>query len=605
MNKGQMILRPEMEYCSSLEKFEENCSERLKLALEVADEVHFGEKRKTPPYEPYISHCIAVSSILKSWGADEDEKVAGLLHDSVENHPDLLDLPKIKELFGARVAFLVDGVTKLKTGVGDKSEFETLQKVARESLFDVGVVKIKLADRKHNMMTMEGMKPEVQYKKAKETLTVYAPLAEAFGMWQVKNELEDLSFKYFDPERFENIRSRVDKDPRLKLNFVKDLKKEIEINLKKYGLDIQIEHQVAGYWEVSEKQKKRGIRGGSLSKSIREIPDVLSIRVLVEESNLVDCYKAMGIVRMLFTKELLVGRHEDLLRESAVNGYSALKDVYVFGEGSVEICFTSVEREEFNNWGITIYSSKESNRELFSRKTIFTPKGELVFLEPIATGIDVAYKLNPILGLRAVTMKVDGKVCGLETVVPNASLVEVLTDTNKKTPEVSWLEFCNLETRRQIEKQLMVSERDSLVKEGKEILKNEVLIMRGVMEFEDLDESIINRLLVDMGCWYGVNDLYYKVAMGMDILQLSKRLDEMGVEVGVYTTVQITGENEIGVENDVSAVLAKHKADARNVTERVFQDDRFLIRILMKVDYKGKKKIEEELKKKYAECVVV
>src|SRR3989344_2983220 len=160
MKEEEIILRPATEFCSSLEKFGENCSERLKLALEVANEVHFKEKRKTPPYEPYISHCIAVASILKSWGADEDEQVAGLLHDSVENHPDLIDLQKIKELFGERVAFLVDGVTKLKSRNSDRNEFETLRKVARESLFDVGVVKIKLADRKHTMMTMEGMKPE-------------------------------------------------------------------------------------------------------------------------------------------------------------------------------------------------------------------------------------------------------------------------------------------------------------------------------------------------------------------------------------------------------------------------------------------------------------
>ena len=600
-------MRPATEFCSSLEKFGENCSERLKLALEVANEVHFKEKRKTPPYEPYISHCIAVASILEKWGADEDEVVAGLLHDTWEDHPDLINLQKIKELFGERVAFLVDGVTKLKSRNSDRNEFETLRKVARESLFDVGVVKIKLADRKHNMMTMEGMKPEVQFKKAKETLTVYAPLAESFGMWQVKNELEDLSFKYFDPERFENIRSRVDKDPRLKSDFVEGLEKEIEVNLKKYGLDIKIEHQVAGYWEVSEKQKKRGIRGGSLSKSIGEIPDVLSIRVLVDEDKVVDCYKAMGVVRMLFAKGLLVNRHEDLLQESAVNGYSALKDVYIFGEGSVEICFTSKEREKFNNWGITIYSAEETreNKDMFSRKLVFTPKEELVFLETTATGIDVAYKLNPLLGLKAVAIKIDGKVCSLDTVVPNASVVEVLKDESKRTPSSEWVDFCNLETRRIIEKQLMVSERDEMVEAGREVLVNEVLIERGLLELTDLDETVVNKLLADFGCWHGESDLYYKVALGMNLENIKKKLDSLGVGVGVYTSVQITGENAIGVENDVAAILAKYKADGRYVTERVFVDDKFLIRILLRVDYKGKKKIEEELKKKYGECVVV
>ena len=234
-----------MEYCGSISEFEEKNNERVRYALKIAEEIHRGDIRKVSG-EPYINHCVAVSSILESWGADEDECVAGLLHDTVEDHPDLINLEFIAENFGERVAFLVDGVTKLKTKAGEKSEFETLRKVTRESLIDVGVAKLKLADRKHNMTTMEGMKPETQRRKAKETLTVYAPLAESFGMWQVKNELEDLSFRYFDPARYEEIKKRVDRDPRLNLEFLLGLEIEIEDALSDFGLEVKIEHQVGG-----------------------------------------------------------------------------------------------------------------------------------------------------------------------------------------------------------------------------------------------------------------------------------------------------------------------------------------------------------------------
>lgn len=589
-----------MEICENVEVFGENKSERVKLALKLATEIHHEDRRKVTG-EPYVNHCVAVASILEKWGADEDEMVAGLLHDTWEDHPDLINLEIIEEIFGARVAFLVDGVTKLKTKEGEKSEFETLRKVTRESLIDVGVAKIKLADRKHNMMTMEGMKPETTKKKAKETLAVYAPLAESFGLWQVKKELEDLAFRYFDPERYGQIKEMVDVDPRLSTSFVLGLEREISEKLLEFGLELQVEHQVGGYWEISEKQKKRGMRGGSMSQSIAEIPDVISFRVVGSEEKAEECYMAMGIVRMFFGEKLLASRHQDLLTEPAVNGYSALKDVYMFDQGSLEVSFTTAKRERFNNWGVTTLP----NGEMSSRKLVFTPKEELVFLEPMATGIDVAYELNPLLGLRAVAIKIDGVVCGLETVVPNTSVVEILLDVNKKSPDKSWLGFSDLKTRRTIEKQLMISERDFLVEAGREILRNEVLVPRGILEIRDLDEAVINQLLMDSGCWYGLSDLYYKVAMGMDLLKIENKLDQLGVPIGVFTTVKIEGENAIGVARDVAVLLAKHRADTRNVVERVFESNRFLIRILLKVDYKGKKKIEEELKKKYGECVVV
>jgi len=600
MKKEEIRLRPMTEFCDNSAVFEEGRSERLRQALEIASEIHKNDRRKVTG-EPYINHCVAVASILEKWGADEDEVVAGLLHDTWEDHPDLINLKIIEEMFGERVAFLVDGVTKLKTKEGEKSEFETLRKVTRDSLIDVGVAKIKLADRKHNMMTMEGMKSETTKKKAKETLAVYAPLAESFGLWQVKKELEDLAFVYFDPERFLQIKEMVDADPRLRTDFVLGLEREIRGKLLEFGLDIQVEHQVGGYWEISEKQKRRGMRGGSMSLGIVEIPDVISFRVIGSDKRVEDCYLAMGVVRMMFAEKLIVSRHQDLLIEPAVNGYSALKDVFVLEEGSVEICFTTRDKEKFNNWGVTTLSEASN----ISRKLVFTPKEELMFLEPTATGIDVAYKRSSLLGLRAVAIKIDGAICGLETVVPNTSVVEILFDVNKKSPDKSWLSFSNLETRRTIEKQLMISERDFLVETGREILRNEVLIPRGVLEIRDLDEAVINQLLMDSGCWYGLTDLYYKVAMGMDLLKIEKKLDQLGVPVGVFTTVKIEGENAIGVARDVAVLLARHRADTRNVVERVFENNRFLIRILLKVDYRSKKKIEEELKKKYQECVVV
>ncbi len=589
-------MRPKYEFVQKFQEFELGKSARIIEALELAVAVHEGEKRKTPPYEDYVEHCIAVASVLESWGSDEDEVVAGLLHDSVENHPDKINLKVIKNRIGERVAFLVDGVTKLKSRTGEKSEFETLRKVTRESLIDPGVARIKLADRVHNMLTMDGMKTETQLKKAKETLAVYAPMAEAFGMWEVKNLLQDLAFPYFDLLKYEQIKQVVDGDVRLSVEFINGMEELIVTEMKKYGINVEVGHSLGGYFEIYEKQKRRGMRGGSSVSGIAEIPDVISFRVILPNNEMEKCYSAMGVMRMKLPQSLMVSRHVDELQEKAVNGYSALKDVYVFEEGAVEICFTTKEREHFNKWGF---------ENGVGRKLIFTPKEELLFLEPSARAIDVAYKLNPNLGMKAVAVKVDGKLCGLETIVPNTAMVEVVADAEKKNPEKVWLEFASLETRRVIEKQLMITERDKKVAQGRELLQVEVLAERGILEIGDLGETIVNQVLASLSCWYGTNDLYYKVADGMDVGRVKIALDSLGVGLGVFTTVLIEGDNAPGVAKDVAQILARHKADTRNAVERVFENDRFLIRILMKVDYKGKKKIEEELKKKYSECIVV
>ncbi|MFM6396612.1 MAG: hypothetical protein ACKPFF_07990, partial [Planktothrix sp.] len=160
---------------------------------------------------------------------------------------------------------------------------------------------------------------------------------------------------------------------------------------------------------------------------------------------------------------------------------------------------------------------------------------------------DVAYKLSPSLGVVAVAIKVDGKICPLNTVIPNVATIEVIKDLSKTEPDKEWLTYANLETRRIIEKQLMVSERDKMIAKGKEMFVNEVLIERGILELKDLDEVVVSSLLSNLNCWHGTNDLYYKVADGMDLERVREVLDALGVKIGGYTSVQIEGDNAPGV----------------------------------------------------------
>lgn len=599
-------LRPSVDFCSDRQEFAEKSTEPILRALEVASEIHKDDVRKVTG-EPYINHCVAVAIILENWGADEDEIIAGLLHDTLENHPEKISLQNIVEMFGERVAYLVDAVTKLKPREEDGDEFETLRKVTKESFIEPGVALIKLTDRLHNMLTMEGMSEESQKRNAKETLSVYAPLAESFGLWQIKNLLQDLSFKYIDPKRYGWVKNAIDADPRLNKELLEKREREIREKLTKNGIEARVEHQVGGYWEMSEKQKKFGMRASASPNSFADITDVISFRVIVEDGKMADCYKAMGAVRLLYKDRLMKQRHNDYLAGPAVNGYSALHDTYRFEEGDVEIAFSTKSREEFNNWGVISLSNDElrTNVEMYKRKLIFTLKKELVFMEPTATGIDVAYKLNPLLGLRAVGMKVDGRICGLDEVVPNSSVVVVIYDQEQIRPNREWLRYGNASTKRLVEQQLLVSERDEEVARGKEILLAQVLVERGVLNLRDLEAKVLDKMLMDLGCWNGLNDLYYKVAYGFDLNTVRRKLDELGIVKGRYTSIQIKGTNKIGVSTELAQLVSRFGGDARNKVEKVDDQERFTVRILLTIGYEAKKKMEHAMKEKYPDCLVV
>ncbi|HSV94718.1 MAG TPA: HD domain-containing protein [Spirochaetia bacterium] len=606
MIESRTGLRPTVSCVASEAEFVADKNDRVLSALALANEIHKEDFRKTG--EQYIVHCIVVAEILCRWGADEDEIIAGLLHDTVEDHPEAITLEKIEMVFGERVAHLVDGVSKFRTSSGDNNDFETLRKVTRETLVEPGIAKVKLADRLHNMLTMESMPLESRVAKAKETLAVYVPLAESLGLWQVKNALADISFSYIDPVRFNEVKQKIDGDPRLNEIFIGKTEEDIRRVLVAGGVNASVEHQVGGYWELSEKQKKSAMRSDSRPKEFADITDVVSFRVITDnEENVGECYLSMGLVRTRYHKLLQQSRSDDYLATPAINGYSALHDTYKLNEGNIEVAFTTTKRERFNNWGVASLSIEElrTDPDKYKRKLIFTPKQELAVMELSARGIDVAYRLNPLLGLRAVAIKIDGRVENLDTVVPNASVVEIITDQHQTKPNVDWLTFCNRETVGQIDSQMRNAEHDMEVAKGEKILVDGLLRERGILNIEDLDEDIVDKLLVDLGCWYGIDDLYYKVAYGLDLSLVARKLDEMKVGRGMFTTVLIEGSNSIGISEEVAGIIGRNGGDVRSKVEKVDRNEQFVIRMLLAIDYQGKKKIEEELKQRFPSCVVV
>lgn len=600
-----MEVRPSFNF-ENKEGLESLSKEKVFSAWELAKEIHKEDVRKISG-EPYFSHCVAVASILEQWGADEDEIVAGLLHDTVEDHPDLICFEVIEELYGERVAKLVDGVTQLKSREGEKNEFETLRKVTRESLIEPGVALIKLADRYHNMSTMEGMKPKTVIKKSRETLSVYAPLAESFGLWQIKNALQDMAFSFLEPEKYLEVKTKIDGDPRLNEKFILETEKCIREEMMKYDVAVTVEHQVGGYWTLYQKQRRLALASGSSFRQFKDITDVVSFRVIVEEEKMEDCYKAMGIMRLKYGKMLDEKRHDDYLIRPAANGYSAIHDSYNFDEGCVELAFTTRQKENFNNIGVLSLPKEEltEHKEKYQRKLIFTPKGELVFMQPLARGIDVAYKLSPRLGMKAMEILIDGQEAKLSDVVPHAGVVEFVMDPLKQKPDKEWLEVGSEATKRVIEQQLIQSEHDEEVQRGKDKLIEGVLRERGILDLSDLTPEVVEKILLDFGCWNGIKDLYYKVAMGLDLEVVEQRLVRYGIEKGKFATVQIKGQNKIGISQTVAMIILKNGGDAMAKVERVGADGNFSIRILMQIKEKNKGEMTKELLNNFDNCEVV
>jgi guanosine-3',5'-bis(diphosphate) 3'-pyrophosphohydrolase len=293
-----------------------------------------------------------VTEILRQWGAGEDLRVAGLLHDAWEDHPDKISMNEIRMMFGERVAHLVYGVS------GSNDDIEDPRKVAREAQTELGIVLLKCADRLHNLRTMNGFDEKKKIRKAKETLKIYVPMAESLGLWQIKNALADMAFSFANPIKYEEVKQRIDGDPRLNSEFIHGTKKWIQHILDEAGLRAIVEHQVGGYWELFEKKKKT-------RKEYRDITDVVSFRVVFDdEENLGECYRGMGIVRTKFGEAICLNRSDDFLAVPALNLYSALHDTYKLKEGNIEVAFTTKGREAFNNWGVASLSQEELQKDM-------------------------------------------------------------------------------------------------------------------------------------------------------------------------------------------------------------------------------------------------
>ena len=562
-------------------------SDRLVSAYNFAQKSHEGQLRKSG--EPYFTHCIEVCNILKNeWGiTDENYLVTALLHDTVEDCG--LTIEQLKLQFGSEVAELVSGVTKLKSST-DK---ETLKKVLDKSYINPGVAVIKLADRLHNMRTLQFMKPEKQISKSQETLDIYTRLAESLGIWEAKTELEDLCFKYLDPEKYQKTLIDLESDPRLSSNFTCYLISRIEQLLSDNNIDGKIETRKSGCWILNKKREKMALRGKSGCDGFGDINDVISFRVQLNTVH--DCYRVLHEIHSDFGKMVDYDRFDEFIGDNKrVNGYEALQTTIDFPQGPIEIAIMTKEMEEFNNNGIVGLINAKKDLKDYVLKLVFTPTGTVRFLPKNATGVDFAAAINPRVLAEAESINVDGIDKPLTVVIPNASTLRVNLGESRRAPLDGVEDYCLPQTRKIIQEQRILENRDILVNQGQKKLES-ILIPRGLLVLADIGDSI-NPLLYKLGC-QSINDLYFMVGNNSVKEELlNQELDLAGItkEKLKITSIRLVGDDKPKVLVDV---IKKISGMDKNIVhiEQKNADGKFNIRILTE----NMGQIEEENLRQY------
>lgn len=564
-------------------------SELVHSAYNFAKESHEGQFRKSG--EPYFSHCEAVYKILKDeWGVKSEAHLAALLHDTIEDC-DGVTYDQLKNKFGEATANLVIGVTKLKSS----TDGETLKDVLDKSYINPGVALIKLADRLHNMRTLEFMSPKKQISKSKETLNVYTRLAESLGLWKAKTELEDLCFKYLEPDKYQQTLTSLESDPRLSPNFVNYLTSKIEQLFIDNHISGQVETRKNGCWTINEKREKMALAGKSDLYSFDRINDLISFRIQL--NNIPNCYQMLYQIHHHFGDMVDYDRFDEFIgANKRANGYQALQTTINFPQGSVEIAIMTKEMEEFNNNGIVNLINNHQDTKDYVLKLVFTPTGTVRFLPKNATGVDFAAVINPRVLAQAESINVDGTDRPLSVVIPNASTVRVnLNDEPRRAPLEGLENFCLPQTRKIIERQRMLQSRDELISEGRQKLEL-ILIPRGLIVLSDIGDSV-NPLLYKLGC-QSVDDLYFMI--GNDSIKtdyLSQELDLAGItkEKLKITSIRLIGPDQPKVLTNVIKKISDMNKNIVHI-EQKNENSQFNIRLLVQdMTPKEEKRLREYL----------
>ena len=473
----------------------------LEKAYHLAREAHKDQKRKSG--EPYIIHPLKVAYILAELELDMESIVAGILHDTIEDTAYTYE--DISHIFSEEIASLVDGVTKLgKLSYSTKEEIqaENYRKMFLAMAKDIRVILIKLADRLHNMRTLNYMTPEKQQEKAQETLDIYAPLAHRLGISKIRTEMEDLCFKYLNPEAYFDLAAKIEKKKIEREAFVADIVKDLQKKMEESGIKGKIEGRSKHFFSIYKKMVNQ-------NKTLDQIYDLFAVRAIVESVR--DCYAVLGLVHTMYKP--MLGRFKDYIAMPKPNMYQSLHNTLIGPSGQpFEIQIRTWEMHRTSEYGIAAHwkykegkggdksTQKEEAKLVWLRQILewqkdmsdnkeyldtikldlniftaqvyaFTPQGEVIQLPKGSTPIDFAYMIHSAVGNKMVGARVNNRMVTIDYKIQNGDIVEIMTSQNSKGPSRDWLNLVkSSQARTKIKQWFKKEEKEENITRGKEMI---------------------------------------------------------------------------------------------------------------------------------------
>ena len=470
---------------------------KIEQAIAYADKKHASQKRKDG--SPYIIHPLAVAEIVIEMGLDTDAVLGALLHDCIEDTD--ASFEEIAKQFGTVTAELVEGVTKLTRANFSSSEeqqMENLRKMFMAMSKDIRVVLIKIADRLHNMRTMQYQTPEKQISKCRETMDIYAPLAHRLGMQKIKWELEDIALRYLDPSSYERIMSHLSAHKEQDEAFMHTIQDTVTERLLDMGIQNKTYGRIKHVYSIYRKMNAQ-------NKTLEELYDIYAFRVIVD--TIPDCYNVLGHIHDLFN--LVPGRFKDYISTPKPNMYQSLHTTVIGRQGiPFEVQIRTWDMHETAEYGIAAHwkykqGSGEGNEKDFEwvrrllesqqdtdaedyvsslkidmfddEVFVFTPKGKIVSLPAGSTPIDFAYAIHSGVGNSLVGAKVNNRICNIDTALENGDIVEIITSKSAKGPSRDWLNICKSnQARTKIKQWFKKEKREENVVHGRASFEGEM-----------------------------------------------------------------------------------------------------------------------------------
>lgn len=595
----------------------------IRSAYELAKVNHQGQKRNSG--EDYIIHPLHVAMILADMNMDSATIIAGLLHDTIEDTS--VTYEDIEKKFGKEIAELVDGVTKLKKlNYKSKAEkqAENIRKMVLAMAKDIRVIIVKLADRLHNMRTLEYMTEAKKIEKATETLEIYAPIADRLGMSRVKWELEDLSLRYLDADEYYKLVDMVNKRRKEREELINSIIDTLKANLERVGIKCEINGRPKNFYSIYKKMKVKG-------KVFDEIYDLSAVRILTNDIK--DCYGALGVVHTLWKP--IPGRFKDYIAMPKPNNYQSLHTTVIDNNGETfEVQIRTYQMHQTAEYGIAAhwkYKTGQTKTTSFDENLtwlrqlmewqkdlndpndfmdtlkvdffadevfVFSPKGDVVNLPEGSTPIDFAYRIHTQVGNTCVGAKVNGRIVPLSYKLSSGNIVDIITNSNSG-PSLDWLNIVKSnQAKKKISQYFKIKDRDKNIEKGKEILEKEAKRLNyNVNEFlkdEWIDEvraklnvSTIDDLYAALG--FGTVKLSQVTAKLIDIynrfnkkpikniVKSKRKVQKSGIDVkgvdGVKVRIAkcctpVPGDDIIGYIT-IGRGISVHRADCPNVNNNV------------------------------------